>query len=84
MFESLQHNINIYLYALYITIALRIKMEIRYKKKLMLLTTLIMLPIIGIISILLLNSYDKSDSKILLKIVALVTTLLNLIVSLIV
>jgi len=50
----------------------------------MLLTTLIMLPIIGIISILLLNSYDKSDSKILLKIVALVTTLLNLIVSLIV
>ena len=48
----------------------------------MLLTTLITLPFVGIISMLLLNSYDKSKNKILLKIIALVTSLLNLIISL--
>lgn len=50
----------------------------------MLLITLIVIPIIGIISILLLNSTDENPNKNLLKLIALVVSLIDLIISLIV
>jgi len=50
----------------------------------MLLTALIITPLLGIFFILLLNSYDESKDKNLLKIVALIVTSINLIISLII
>lgn len=50
----------------------------------MLLIVLIVVPIVGLISILLLNSHDNSSNKSLLKFVALVVSLIDLFISLIV
>lgn len=50
----------------------------------MLLITLIVTPLVGIVSVLLLNSFDKTKEKSLLKLIVLVVSSINLIISLII